>query len=229
VLPTATGFIVDTRAGPVLVTNRHVVTGRRQDTGKPLSEETGALPTDLTVHFRRQGAPWHLEARTLPLLDQDGSPLWREHPELGARADIVALPLPKIQGVDLTGLDMSGTEPEIFLAPAVAVSVVGYPFGLASAGWTPVWATGYVATEPDTDWEDLPVMLIDCRTRPGQSGSPVIANRAGMVLMMNGFSVHIGRAVWRFLGVYSGRIRDDSDLGTVWKVSALQELIASVR
>jgi hypothetical protein len=34
--------------------------------------------------------------------------------------------------------------------------------------------------------------------------------------------------VWRFIGVYSGRINPESDLGIVWKASALADLIAAV-
>ncbi|WP_428910707.1 hypothetical protein [Niallia sp. Krafla_26] len=46
---------------------------------------------------------------------------------------------------------------------------------------------------------DLPLLLIDhCRSRQGQSGSPVIA------------------------------YRKESDLGLVWKASAIKELIDSI-
>ena len=44
-LSTGTGFIVRTPIGPVLVTNRHNVTGRDQNTGQPLSR-TGAIPNE---------------------------------------------------------------------------------------------------------------------------------------------------------------------------------------
>jgi hypothetical protein len=33
---------------------------------------------------------------------------------------------------------------------------------------------------------------------------------------------------WRLLGVYSGRINEQSDLGMVWKLSAIRELVASL-
>ncbi|HYD88866.1 MAG TPA: hypothetical protein VEA80_15435 [Vitreimonas sp.] len=42
-LSTGTAFVANSKKGPVLVTNRHNVTGRHQQTGKPLSP-TGGFP-----------------------------------------------------------------------------------------------------------------------------------------------------------------------------------------
>jgi hypothetical protein len=36
------------------------------------------------------------------------------------------------------------------------------------------------------------------------------------------------KPVTRFLGIYSGRINKDSDIGIVWKAEAIRELIESV-
>jgi len=38
-----------------------------------------------------------------------------------------------------------------------------------------------------------------------------------------------GHAVWKLLGIYSGRINDQSDLGMVWKTKAIVELVASLK
>ena len=91
------------------------------------------------------------------------------------------------------------------------------------------WLPSFLASEPEVDFNNLPVMLIDCRSRPGQSGSSVIAYRnGGGVPMMNGGETMFGRPVWKFMGIYSGRINAESDLGIVWKASALDELIRSL-
>jgi hypothetical protein len=37
-----------------------------------------------------------------------------------------------------------------------------------------VWSRGTIATELDFDHDDLPMYLVDSRTREGQSGAPVI-------------------------------------------------------
>ena len=120
-------------------------------------------------------------------------------------------------------------DPAIACGPADAVSVVGFPFGLRAGGSLAVWATGFVASEPDIDYNSLPVFLIDCRARPGQSGSPVIAYRsAGTVGMADGSAAVFSSPVTRFLGIYSGRINDQSDIGMVWKAAAIKELVASI-
>jgi hypothetical protein len=118
----------------------------------------------------------------------------------------------------------------IHVGPAEAVSVVGFPFGIQGGGSLAVWASGFVASEPDIDYGDLPVFLIDCRSRPGQSGSAVIAHRSGgAVTMADGSTGVFGGPVTRFLGIYSGRVNDQSDLGIVWKASAIREITDSIK
>lgn len=113
--------------------------------------------------------------------------------------------------------------------PAESISVVGFPFGLQAGGSLAVWATGFVASEPQIDFNNLPVFLIDCRTRPGQSGSAVIIHRnGGSVAMQDGSSAIFSGPVTKFQGVYSGRINDQSDLGIVWKATAVAELVNSI-
>jgi hypothetical protein len=88
--------------------------------------------------------------------------------------------------------------------PADPVSEVSFPFGLAGGGLFAIWATGALATEPITDFGDLPVSLIDCRSRQGQSGSPVIAYRSGgMVPITAGAAAAFAGGAWRLLSVYS--------------------------
>ena len=223
-LSTGTAFVVGTRKGPYLLTNRHNVTGRNQATGTPLSP-TGGVPNDLVVWHNNAGrlGQWH--AKVEPLY-ANGNARWVEHPTLGARADFVALALTQLSDVELFPHDLSPPVHQIQLGPADAVSVIGFPFGVTAGGVFGVWATGFLASEPVVDFNDLPIQLIDCRTRPGQSGSPVIAYRGGgMVAMANGAQVAFAGPIWNFIGIYSGRINAESDLGMVWKASALRELI----
>lgn len=161
------------------------------------------------------------------MYEPDGSPRWIEHPGLGGRADIVALPLTRIELVQSFPYDPSQPGIDLDLSPAEAVSVVGFPFGRGVDPLWPIWATGFIASHPDLDFENLPVFLIDCRARPGQSGSPVIAFRpAGTTAIREGKFQHLSAPGIRFLGVYCGRMHSDSDLGMVWKASAVAELVA---
>ncbi len=105
-----------------------------------------------------------------------------------------------------------------FHSPAETVSVIGFPFGLTTTGKLPVWTTGFLAQELDLVTEEKPIFLIDCRSRQGQSGSPVTAYRVSNYKVINGekITTQISPKIsWEFLGIYSGRINPESDLGRV--------------
>lgn len=227
-LSTGTAFVVNTPTkGPHLITNRHNVTGRHQDTGTPLSK-TGGIPSDIVVVHNKRGhlAQWVLHKEPLHI---NNTPRWVEHPTLGPKADFVALQLTDLNDVELYPYDPSNPGPKILVGPADPVSVIGFPFGVTAGGAFGVWATGFLASEPAVDFNNLPIQLIDCRTRQGQSGSPVLAYRAGgAVAMEDGGSAMFSGPVARFIGVYSGRINSESDLGIVWKAKAIAELVATL-
>ncbi|MDO8778538.1 MAG: trypsin-like peptidase domain-containing protein [Burkholderiaceae bacterium] len=226
-LATGTAFVVQTAAGPHLVTNRHNVTGRHQETGEPLSK-TGGIPNEIVIVHNQRGnfGSW---VRRVELLEANDSPRWIEHPTLGPRADLVALRLTALDDVELFPHDLGSPEPQFVVGPADPVSVVGFPFGLTAGGTFAVWATGFVASEPSVDYNDLPILLIDCRSRQGQSGSPVLAYRSGgAVATAPGVATIFDGPVQRLMGIYSGRVNAESDLGFVWKVSAIQELVGAL-
>ena len=226
-LSTGTAFVVQTVKGPHLITNRHNVTGRRQDTNAPLSP-TGGVPNEIVIVQNRKDllGQWVLKKERLFVGD---APRWFEHPTLGAQADFVALPLTDLSDVSVYPYDPANLGPAIFVGPADTVSVIGFPFGMTAGGAFAVWATGFLASEPEVDFNNLPIQLIDCRSRQGQSGSPVIAYRSGgMVAMADGGAAAFAGPVSKFIGIYSGRINAESDIGIVWKASAVQQLVASL-
>lgn len=234
-LATGTAFLAanDQDSHCALITNRHNVTGRDQTTGRCLDTKHCAVPNNLQVWFHAgepKMAAW--KPITLPLYRADGSPYWIEHPTLGARVDVVALNL--AWGDDVTRLPyyMKTDHDRVgmIIYPAEPVSVIGFPFGLSSSARFPIWATGFLAQELDLVEEGEPSFLIDCRTRKGQSGSPVIAYRpSGYRLLENGRIVaHMSHSkTWEFLGIYSGRINAESDLGRVWHVQAIQDVLGA--
>lgn len=215
-----------------VITSRHNVTGRHQETGECLSKTLG-IPDNIIIYFHQNGSDigkW-LTVK-IPLYRRDGSPLWVEHPSLGEKADIVALNIN--WGNDVLCLPYYIEEEtdrlKMLVSPAEPVSVIGFPFGISSSGKLPVWATGFLAQELSLISEERPVFLIDCRSRQGQSGSPVIAFRtSGHRTVKEGrISASLSpNTVWEFLGIYSGRVNSESDLGRVWHVSALLELLSA--
>jgi hypothetical protein len=51
----------------------------------------------------------------------------------------------------------------------------------------------------------------------------------GMVALDDGSTAAYNGPVWWFLGIYSGRISAESDLGYVWKAPAIAEIIDGQR
>jgi hypothetical protein len=224
VLSQATGFVARHHGDLYFVTNWHVVTGRDPTTGTTLSD-TGAVPETLAILHTRSWERITWEFQTEPLYDEQGDPLWLEHPRFRRSVDVVALPLTERANVYYSPYDPADTGPAVRLGPTAPVSIVGFPFGRTAGGSLAIWVQGTLASEPSVDFEELPCMLVDSRTRSGQSGSPVVAHRVGTWSSDDGSAYVTSGSVTRFVGVYSGRINKESDLGRVWKVQALLDII----
>lgn len=233
VLASGTAFLVaaNRESDCVVITARHNVTGFDAITGKCLNN-TAAVPDHISIYFIKNSDPfpeWRIVK--LPLFRPDGSKWWVEHPVLKEKADVVALNLKWGNDVFCLPfyLERQADEPDIFVGPGDTVSVIGYPFGLSSSGKFPVWATGFVAQEIGLITADKPTFLIDCRTRQGQSGAAVVAYRpAGYRTIKDGKfqAVVSGNPAAQFLGLYTGRVNKDSDLGYVWHTSLIAEVAA---
>jgi len=227
---TATLVALDKESDVVVVTNRHNVTGRNQQSGKCLDKNL-AEPDHIVIYFLKPHtvpAEW-IQIR-LPLYRPDGTPFWVEHPRLKGKADIVGLNLKWGADVFLYTyyLRTQHDRANMIVGPAETVSVIGFPFGEKSSGFHPIWMTGFLAQDLCFVTPDDPVFLIDCRTRQGQSGSPVIAYRPnGYRHLVDGQlrTTLTTEPKWEFLGIYSGRVNAESDLGMVWHISAVEELV----
>lgn len=225
----ATGFAVENSEGTwFLITNRHVVTGRHQHTGQVLSK-TAATPDVLQFRLPIPEDPTHWYLNGVHLFEDDGLPCWLEHPDLGAQADVV--------GIELQPGPLAPGRPYSFnvstdhlgaLTVTSAVAIVGFPLG-HQASDLPIWMQGHVASEPSLDYDGLPAFLIDARTRPGQSGSPVIEyfpSGFGPDPRQGGMVLSGGGPILRLHGVYSGRIDDrDLDVGLVWRTDCIREIV----
>jgi len=227
VLSKGTAFILDTKDGPHLITNRHNVTGRHQETGAPLSATCGIPDAIVITHNSIKGIGQYIKKKE-PLYNGE-EPLWIEHPTLKGRADFVALRLLDLHDVALHPYPIHPHPSEVNVSPADVVSVIGFPFGIKAGGQMAVWSSGFIASEPEMDYDDLPVVLIDCRSRQGQSGSPVILYRSGGAIALKNGSTGISAGSFsELIGIYSGRIHKDSDLGMVWKMRAIRQLVSSI-
>jgi len=225
VISTATGFVIQWGNQPHLITNWHVVSGRHPKTNKTLSQ-TGAIPDEVRiVHHGQRLGTWVV--RTEPLLDTKGNPRWFEHPN-GRQIDVIALPLQTIDAqVKLHPLDLSLADTDMIPVVAMPVSIIGFPLGLVTAGVFPIWKTGHIASDPDLDYEGHPAFLIDATTRGGMSGSPVVLRLLGGYSTMSGKTILAQtKPSTRLLGIYSGRIHSDSEIGIVWRPRVITDILS---
>lgn len=98
-LSSGTGFLIRSNSGPVLITNRHNVTGRHNETGECLSK-TKAVPNRIAISHHKKGELGSVTVKSEELY-QNEEPLWIEHPDLGSKVDLVALKLTNLKDVEI--------------------------------------------------------------------------------------------------------------------------------
>lgn len=223
-LATATGFVVQEGQTNYLITNWHVLMGRHPATNKA-THPTGAIPTHILIwHNGPKLGTWVRSVESL--YDEKGKRRWLEHKQ-GQKVDVVALPLQDSnKDLKIYPLDMSMAEHDMQIYVSMNVSIIGYPLGFAGPGLLPIWKTGHIASEPDLDYNNEPLFLIDATTRGGMSGSPVVARQAGGYLTRGGDKVFTTGIATRFLGIYSGRLPGDSEIGRVWRPKLISEIFS---
>ncbi|MER8638693.1 trypsin-like peptidase domain-containing protein [Mesorhizobium sp. M1365] len=227
-----TGFLWKCDDAWFLITNWHNVTGLHPDTGQPIGRFS---PTHIEIGFKIIDRPMaggkiiaHV-VKTFPLY-HNNKPVWLEHPNRHL-VDCVAIALPVLPP-DMANKSLNSID---FVQGYTATVgddcfVLGYPFGLSGRGKTPVWKRASIATEPELDHDQRPLLLIDTATRLGMSGSPVILRHSG-IYMHDGPTLQdndIFGTFEIFLGVYSGRVGDDPlgvQLGRVWKATVVDEIL----
>jgi hypothetical protein len=147
--------------------------------------------------------------------------------------DVAALPLvdAPFEGMHFLPLEPKdaayGSEPRFWVMQDVFI--VGYPFGLNHGYLWPLWIRGSVASEPTLLFtykdDEYPLFLVDSRTRPGNSGSPVFLRRRHFTETAADDALPRSRLI----GVYSGRINEQSDLGIAWHIGEVERMCRAVR
>ena len=222
-LGSATGFIVEKEGVKYLITNWHVLSGRHPNTNQILSP-TKAVPKEILIwHHSKKLGVWL--KKTEKLYDDSNKKLWKEH-VLGRKIDVVALPLKNItEEVQLYPLDLLLMKSDIRVEVAMSISILGFPLGFSGGGKFPIWKTGHIASEPDLNYNNEPIFLIDATTRGGMSGSPVFLRSGGPYKSKSGNTILSTCSITKFLGVYSGRLPGDTEIGRVWKPHIIEEVL----
>ena len=234
---TATGFLYEDDDRSFLITNWHVVTGRRFDTGAVIDTNGGmsSCPTALSIEFvhgQQQANSDQVLIGRVPVrveLFRDGTPsvpVWHEHPQYGRNVDVVAIDVTGLIPQDCLNLPVNKIQQvRLPLEPGVTVFILGYPISVQAGAGLPIWKSGYIASEPELDIplvfppprgrQRVPAFFIDSATKNGMSGAPVIATYAGTWdpndPYAGGFSdtTLLGSVGREFVGCYSGRVESD--------------------
>lgn len=171
----ATAFLYEAMDGRLhLVTNWHVVTGRKPE--EPTKSRTAMTPETLRclVHKRRRPdsrGQQHVRLSQLATVDvhlnsADGNnPAWREHPDFRHRVDVVALDVTDTFLRDVHTFNIVNQIKRLderFRGDVMDdVFVVGYPLGLSGSthqpGALPLYKRGSIASEPSVSFGGLRV------------------------------------------------------------------------
>ncbi|MGZ2258665.1 S1 family peptidase [Roseobacter sp. A03A-229] len=226
----ATGFVIEKDGSNYLISNWHVFSGRNAYSGQPLLP-TGAIPNrfELMLHLEKVGD--YRKDIQLSIVSPNGTPNWFQH-QSGQTYDIAAIRLPSVPDeIKIYPANKSErNRGDLLLQVTSEVFILGYPRGLQKQGILPVWKRGTIAAEPDVPVDGQePAYLVDTATREGMSGSPVILRYDWLVpLKEGGFEMRTGSSI-QLIGVYSGRFGAEDEfaaqLGRVWKISAVEEMI----
>ncbi len=223
-LSTASAFVLFYKESYFLITNWHVVSGRDADTEKCL-DKNSAIPNKLLVYFYQKNKLNTWIEQEIPLLDTEENPMWIEHPHKN-KVDVIALPIHMNNNISIYPIDLSLKDIDILPQPGMPISILGFPFGLSAGGKFPIWKTGHLASDHDVDYdENKPAFLIDATTKSGMSGSPVFMRTDSMYKTSNGDYVFKDGITTRFLGIYAGRIHEESDIGRVWRPFLITEIM----
>ena len=167
----------------------HNLTGRAPDGS--CKHRSGALPNRVKIE-----GYWTLNEHNLYADGNDltaNQPLYWIHPS-GPETDVGILPLgfgAKIKAcLDESFFDESQNAGSVKLYAMQLCHIVGFPEGLVDRSDPkeplPVYKSGYIASEPETDFQGKAIILIDAVTRPGQSGSPVFVGATATAFVPNG-------------------------------------------
>jgi hypothetical protein len=202
-LGSATGFVIKSKTQSYLITNWHVVTNKNPITKNWLSPTIQISPNRIAiVHNALKLGSY--SPRFENLIDNKGNITYSEFTIGKEMIDVVAIPLKDTLGdIKFYPVNYSKETDSLLLQPTDRLFVLGFPKGIRSAPFLPIWKSGLIASEPDIDQENKPIVWLDIASFGGMSGSPVYLI-TDKLTYKNGSSVNmIGGSESFFMGVFS--------------------------
>ena len=228
-LSTATAFAYKYGDRKYLVTNYHVAYGRNPITNQCM-DPNAAIPNRLKIIYHDKNATSMFCEINYPEYEIPFKYIKRD--EQIVDIAIYEMP-PEFTGVCINELEQIFPEihyeENIQLEITEPLYVLGYPRGI-NICYTPIWKKSSIASEPELKIDGIPCFYIDTTTRQGMSGSPVIFYSSdGNYKTVNGTHHLSGSVTYNFIGIYSGRDRNDeshiAQLGKVWKKELIDDVI----
>ncbi|WP_243369747.1 serine protease [Geotalea sp. SG265] len=178
---TGTGFHYrDQLGGSWLITNWHVLTGRRPDDPGFLLSDAPQSPYKIEVTYPSCEIGTFLPPVYLDIYE-NGRPIWKER-LLDQGVDIVAIPVSPPEGARIPFVQEFSSSEMVAMQPGLDVVIIGFPFEHNKNMPFPIWKKAMISSEPGyTVFGQLQV-LVDTPGMPGMSGSPVFT-------LSEGFSV----------------------------------------
>ena len=225
-LGSATGFIIKSNTQNYLITNWHVVTNKNPVTRNWLDPKMQISPNRIAI-MQNAKILGNYNVRFENLTDAQGNTLYKDFKIGNEMVDVVAVPLKDTVGdIIIYPVNYRKDEDSLVIQPTDRVFVLGFPKGIHSAPFLPIWKSGLIASEPDIDQEGKPIIWLDIASYGGMSGSPVylITDKLNY---KNGSSVNLmGGNESFFMGVFSHG--QDINVGALWKGSFLKKLFESL-
>src|SRR3990170_5099897 len=221
-LVSATGFVIHSKTQNYLITNWHVVTCKNPITKNWLYPNIHFSPNRIAImHNAKQLGNYTVKFEDL--IDRKANILYREYAIGKEIIDVVAIPLTDTLGdIKLYPVDFSKETDSLLLEPTDRLFVLGFPKGIHSSPFMPIWKSGLIASEPDIDQENKPIIWLDIASFDGMSGSPVYLI-TDKLTYKNGSSINlIGGTQSFFMGVFSHS--QDINVGALWKNNYLKNI-----
>lgn len=217
-----TGFFCEFKKQVFLVSNYHVVTGKKPHTDE-IIHNSGAVPGRINFDFEtikdlENGSKKHTQHNaSIKLFNSKDEPVWNEHPHYKNKCDVVIIKLSnEFQEQIPDGNRISTIDIERALAYDAHLHVMdnvfitGFPLPKEKTFTKyPIYKFGKIASEPE-DLQNGHQFYVDAKTKPGMSGSPIIQKEEGK-MVKNGNKMSFTKDRINFIGIYSGRAEKPKD------------------
>lgn len=200
-----------------LITNWHVLTGRRPDEPGMLIGDCPQSPRAIAFGMLETATGIY---RTVERpLYENGVPSWRQH-QLGPMFDIAAIRIDIPAGFDVTAIQDAASGQMGAIEPGFDLIVVGFPFQAGQEVPYALWKRAMLASEPSVQMFSNSQMLIDTAGTPGMSGSPVFVSHAAYLDTPEDIAarqrVEAGESSWFDETDYLGLGREAQTVGLEW-------------